>query len=130
MPAFAGMTCEALEHYRRREPRLRQGRANRRSGREPPPLVLGGNVFGWTADRDTSFAVLDAFVAGGGRMIDTADVYSAWVGGHKGGESEALIGAWLRRRGRRDDVMITTKVGMLPGAGGEGLAPARIAAAA
>jgi aryl-alcohol dehydrogenase-like predicted oxidoreductase len=97
---------------------------------ETPPLILGGNVFGWTADEKTSFAVLDAFVAGGGRMIDTADVYSAWVGGHKGGESEALIGAWLRRRGRRDDVMITTKVGMLPGAGGEGLAPARIAAAA
>ncbi len=94
------------------------------------PLVLGGNVFGWTADRDTSFAVLDAFVAGGGTMIDTADVYSAWVPGHKGGESESMIGDWLKASGTRDDVLIATKVGMLPGEGGEKLAPARIVAAA
>ena len=93
------------------------------------PLVLGGNVFGWTADRDASFAILDAFVAGGGTMIDTADVYSAWVDGHKGGESETMIGAWLKASGKRDDVLIATKVGMLPGEGGEKLAPARIAAA-
>lgn len=93
------------------------------------PLVLGGNVFGWTADRTASFAVLDAFVAGGGTMIDTADVYSAWVPGHSGGESETMIGEWLRASGRRDDVLIATKVGMLPGEGGEKLAPARIAAA-
>jgi aryl-alcohol dehydrogenase-like predicted oxidoreductase len=101
-----------------------------RSELETPPLILGGNVFGWTADEATSFAVLDAFVAGGGRMIDTADGYSAWIEGHEGGESERMIGAWLRRRGRRDDVLITTKVGTLPGEGGKGLAPARIAAAA
>lgn len=93
------------------------------------PLVLGGNVFGWTADEATSFAVLDAFVAGGGTMIDTADVYSAWVPGHQGGESESVIGAWLKRSGKRDQVQIATKVGMLPGEGGEKLAPARIAAA-
>ena len=93
------------------------------------PLVLGGNVFGWTADRDTSFAVLDTFVAGGGTMIDTADVYSAWVPGHKGGESETVIGEWLKASGKRDQVLIATKVGMLPGEGGEKLAPARIAAA-
>ena len=93
------------------------------------PLVLGGNVFGWTADRDTSFAVLDAFVAGGGTMIDTADVYSAWVPTHKGGESETVIGEWLKASGKRDQVLISTKVGMLPGEGGEKLAPARIAAA-
>lgn len=93
------------------------------------PLVLGGNVFGWTADRDASFAVLDAFVAGGGTMIDTADVYSAWVDGHEGGESETIIGEWLARRGRCDDVLIATKVGMLDGDGGAGLAPARIVAA-
>ncbi|MEG8038194.1 aldo/keto reductase [Sphingomonas sp. LR60] len=93
------------------------------------PLVLGGNVFGWTADRDASFAVLDAFVAGGGTMIDTADVYSAWVDGHQGGESETMIGEWLRNRGLRDRVLIATKVGMLPGEGGEKLAPARIVAA-
>jgi len=94
------------------------------------PLVLGGNVFGWTADRAGSFAVLDAFVAGGGTMIDTADIYSAWVDGHKGGESESMIGEWLKASGKRDDVLIATKVGMLPGDGGEKLAPARIAAAA
>ena len=93
------------------------------------PLVLGGNVFGWTADEATSFAVLDAFVAGGGTMIDTADVYSAWVPGHEGGESETVIGAWLKQSGKRDQVQIATKVGMLPGEGGEKLAPARIAAA-
>ena len=93
------------------------------------PLVLGGNVFGWTAVEATSFAVLDAFVAGGGTMIDTADVYSAWVPGHEGGESETVIGAWLKQSGKRDQVQIATKVGMLPGEGGEKLAPARIAAA-
>ena len=93
------------------------------------PLVLGGNVFGWTADQDAGFAVLDAFVAGGGTMIDTADVYSAWVPGHQGGESEAMIGDWLRASGKRGSVQIATKVGMLPGEGGAKLAPARIVAA-
>ncbi len=96
---------------------------------EIAPLVLGGNVFGWTADEATSFAVLDAFVDAGGTMIDTADVYSAWVPGHQGGESEAVIGRWLQQSGKRDQVLIATKVGMLPGEGGEKLAPARIAAA-
>lgn len=94
------------------------------------PLVLGGNVFGWTADKAASFAILDAFVAAGGTMIDTADVYSAWAPGHQGGESESVIGEWLRSGGKRDKVLIATKVGMLPGEGGEKLAPARIAAAA
>lgn len=93
------------------------------------PLVLGGNVFGWTADRNASFAVLDAFVDGGGTMIDTADVYSAWVDGHCGGESETMIGEWLRTGSKRERVQIATKVGMLPGDGGAKLAPARIAAA-
>jgi aryl-alcohol dehydrogenase-like predicted oxidoreductase len=74
------------------------------------PLVLGGNVFGWTADRDQSHAVLDAFVEGGGRSVDTADAYSQWVPGHSGGESETVIGEWLAARGRRDDVEIHTKV--------------------
>jgi aryl-alcohol dehydrogenase-like predicted oxidoreductase len=100
------------------------------TGLSTPPLALGGNVFGWTASGEAGFAVLDAFVAGGGTLIDTADLYSAWIEGHKGGESESVIGAWLARRGKRDDVLIATKVGMLPGEGGEGLAPARIVAAA
>ena len=99
------------------------------SGLQTPPLVLGGNVFGWTIDRATSFKVLDAFMAGGGRMIDTADVYSAWVPGHTGGESETIVGAWLRRRGRREDVLIATKVGMLPIDGDKGLSPDHIAKA-
>jgi aryl-alcohol dehydrogenase (NADP+) len=75
------------------------------------PLVLGGNVFGWTADEPTSFAILDAFIAQGGNAIDTADGYSYWVPGHQGGESETVIGKWLKKRGRRDDVVIGTKVG-------------------
>jgi aryl-alcohol dehydrogenase-like predicted oxidoreductase len=74
------------------------------------PLVLGGNTFGWTSDRDTSFAVLDAFVDAGGRSIDTADVYSAWIPGNSGGESEKIIGEWLASRGHRDRVVIGTKV--------------------
>jgi|SRR5438067_1809487 len=75
------------------------------------PLNLGGNVFGWTADEDQSFAVLDAYTAAGGNFIDTADSYMARIPGNSGGESEAIIGNWLARRGRRDDVVIATKVG-------------------
>ena len=100
-----------------------------RSGLVTPPLMLGGNVFGWTADKQASFAVLDAFVAGGGTLIDTADVYSAWAPGNQGGESETIIGEWLKTRGRRDDVLIATKVGMLEGPDGKGLAPAHVASA-
>jgi aryl-alcohol dehydrogenase-like predicted oxidoreductase len=76
------------------------------------PLMLGGNVFGWTADEATSFAILDAFVAQGGDSIDTADGYSAWARGHEGGESETVIGKWLKRSRKRDSVVIGTKVGM------------------
>jgi aryl-alcohol dehydrogenase-like predicted oxidoreductase len=85
------------------------------SGLQTPRLVLGGNVFGWTADKAASFKILDAFVARGGTMIDTADVYSSWAPGNKGGESETIIGEWLKRRGRRDDVLIATKVGLMDG---------------
>ncbi len=92
------------------------------------PLNLGGNVFGWTADRDESFAVLDAFVAGGGNFVDTADSYSAWIPGNTGGESEVIIGEWLGRRGRRDDVVIATKVSRHPEY--MGLSAANIAAGA
>ncbi len=80
------------------------------------PFVLGGNVFGFTADEDTSFAILDAFHAAGGRMIDTADVYSAWVPGHKGGESETVLGKWFAASGKRADMRLHTKTGMLGGA--------------
>ena len=97
------------------------------SGLSTPSLILGGNVFGWTADRTTSFSILDAFVAGGGRMVDTADSYSSWVPGNSGGESETIIGEWLSARGRHEDVLIATKVGAEV-FGGRGLSPVRITA--
>jgi len=88
-----------------------------RSGLFTAPLMLGGNVFGWTADEATSFAVLDAFVDAGFNAIDTADGYSRWVPGHRGGESETTIGRWLKRSGKRDRVLIATKVGTDMGEG-------------
>lgn len=94
------------------------------SGIEVAPLALGGNVFGWTADEAASFALLDRFVDAGGTMIDTADVYSAWVPGHQGGESETVVGKWLRQSGKRDKVVIASKVGMMAG-----LAPDTVIAA-
>src|SRR3954467_10393241 len=95
------------------------------SGIEVAPLVLGGNVFDWTADEKASFAVLDAFVDAGGTMIDTADVYSAWVPGHEGGESERLIGRWLKRDpAKRAKVVIATKVGFMAGLAPDTIAPA------
>ncbi|WP_186777855.1 aldo/keto reductase [Streptomyces salinarius] len=92
------------------------------------PLALGGNVFGWTADQDTSFAVLDAYTAAGGNFVDTADSYSAWVDGNSGGESETVLGKWLASRGNRDDVVLATKVSQHPEY--PGLSAANIKAAA
>ncbi|MES2632111.1 MAG: aldo/keto reductase [Pseudomonadota bacterium] len=97
-----------------------------RSGLMVSPLCLGGNVFGWTADEATSFSILDAWVDAGFNFIDTADVYSRWAPDHSGGESEAVIGRWLKQGGRRDKVVIATKVGMDMGDGKIGLAPKRI----
>jgi len=91
------------------------------SGLTVSSLALGGNVFGWTADEQASFQVLDAFVAAGGNLVDTADVYSAWAPGHKGGESETLLGKWLARSGNRKKVLIATKVGMEMGPDSKGL---------
>jgi aryl-alcohol dehydrogenase-like predicted oxidoreductase len=93
------------------------------TGLTTAPLVFGGNVFGWTADRDTSFALLDAFVDAGFNAIDTADAYSRWVPRHDGGESETIIGEWLKARGRREDVLILTKVGSDMGQGHNDLSP-------
>lgn len=94
------------------------------SGIEVAPVALGGNVFGWTADEQTSFAVLDAFVDAGGTMVDTADVYSYWVPGHQGGESETVIGRWLRRNpSKRDRIVIATKVGFTAGLAPDTIAP-------
>ncbi|WP_369170419.1 aldo/keto reductase [Streptomyces sp. R28] len=92
------------------------------------PLSLGGNVFGWTADETQSFAVLDAYAAAGGNFVDTADSYSAWVEGNVGGESETIIGKWVKARGNRDDVVIATKVSQHPDF--QGLTAANIKAAA
>jgi aryl-alcohol dehydrogenase-like predicted oxidoreductase len=93
------------------------------------PLVLGGNVFGWTADKATSFAVLDRFAAAGMTAIDTADVYSSWVPGNKGGESETIIGEWMKARGNRSRVIVVTKGGSPMGKGKEGLNAVYIAEA-
>ncbi|MFI1020991.1 aldo/keto reductase [Streptomyces olivaceus] len=92
------------------------------------PLALGGNVFGWTADLDQSFAVLDAYTVAGGNFVDTADVYSAWGEGLSGGESETVLGKWLAARGNRDGVVLATKVGQHPEY--PGLSAANIKAAA
>jgi aryl-alcohol dehydrogenase-like predicted oxidoreductase len=99
-----------------------------KSGLEIAPIVLGGNVFGWTADAPTSFAVLDAFVDAGFNAVDTADVYSRWAPGHQGGESETVLGDWMKQRGTRDKVVLITKVGSEMPAG-KGLKAAYIAQA-
>ena len=100
------------------------------SGLAVAPLAFGGNVFGWTVDEPTSFRLLDAFVAAGFNFIDTADLYSRWKPGNQGGESETIIGKWLRQRGNRDRVIIATKVGMDMGDGKKGLSAAYIRRAA
>ncbi len=102
-----------------------------RTGLKVAPICLGGNVFGWTIDEAASFAVLDAYVAGGGDFIDSADVYARWAPGNVGGESETVLGSWLAARGNRDQLVIATKVGSPMGAGPKmtGLSRRRIIAA-
>ncbi len=97
-----------------------------RSGLEVSPLAFGGNVFGWTADETLSFRMLDAWVDTGFNFVDTADVYSRWAPGHVGGESESIIGKWLRQSGKRNRIVLATKVGMAMGDKKVGLAPAYI----
>jgi aryl-alcohol dehydrogenase-like predicted oxidoreductase len=97
-----------------------------RTGIEVGPIALGGNVFGWTIDEAASFQILDSFVASGLNLIDTADVYSVWVPGHQGGESETIIGNWLKRSGARGRVVIATKVGIEIAPGEKGLSRAHI----
>ena len=96
------------------------------TGLRVAPLAFGGNVFGWTADEARSFELLDAFVAAGFNLVDTADVYSRWVPGHVGGESEHIIGRWMKARGTRSRVVLATKVGMDMGEAGKGLSRAHI----
>src|SRR3984957_8814582 len=99
------------------------------SGIEVPAIMLGGNVFGWTVNESDSFRLLDAAFDAGLNFIDTADVYSKWIPGHVGGESETILGKWFARSGKRDQVFIATKVGMDMGDGRQGLAPKYIAEA-
>ena len=101
-------------------------RALGRSGLRVSPICLGGNVFGWTIDESMSFRLLDAWVDGGMNFVDTADVYSKWVAAHTGGESETIIGKWLRQSGKRDRVVLATKVGKPMGEGQSGLSKAYI----
>jgi aryl-alcohol dehydrogenase-like predicted oxidoreductase len=91
------------------------------SGLEVAPLALGGNVFGWTVDEPTGFKLLDAFIAAGFNLVDTADIYPRWVPGNQGGESEAIIGNWLKQSGKRHEVIVATKVGMDMGDDKQGL---------
>ncbi len=107
-----------------------QRRALGRSSLRVSPLCLGGNVFGWTADEPASFQVLDAMVGAGLNFVDTADVYSVWAPGHRGGESETVIGNWLKRGARRSDIVIATKVGMEMAPDRKGLSAAHIARSA
>ena len=100
------------------------------TGMKVSPLMLGGNVFGWTADEATSFAIMDTFVGAGGNFIDTADVYSAWVPGHTGGESETVIGHWFKRSGKRSQIVLASKVGYTMAPDKKGLSAAYIERAA
>jgi len=100
-----------------------------RSGLQVSPLCLGGNVFGWTIDEATSFTILDAWLDAGMNFVDTADVYSIWAPGHAGGESETIVGKWLKRSGKRDRVVLATKVGKPMGEGKSGLSKAYIRSA-
>ncbi len=97
-----------------------------KTGMEISPLVFGGNVFGWTVDQAASFKLLDAFVAAGFNSVDTADVYSKWMPGHTGGESEMILGEWMKRSGNRNKVIVATKVGMDMGDGKKGLSKSHI----
>ena len=100
-----------------------------RSGLQVSPLCLGGNVFGWTIDEATSFTILDAWLDAGMNFVDTADVYSIWAPGHAGGESETIVGKWLKRSGKRDRVVLATKVGKPMGESKSGLSKAYIRSA-
>jgi aryl-alcohol dehydrogenase-like predicted oxidoreductase len=122
MRALRSLTGIDPVHWRARRLTAMDYRQLGRSGLRVSPLCLGGNVFGWTADERTSFSILD-WVEAGFNFIDTADVYSRWSPGHRGGESETVIGRWLKQGGRRDKVVIATKVGFDMGEGKGGLSP-------
>jgi aryl-alcohol dehydrogenase-like predicted oxidoreductase len=126
---FAGVFIGTLARFGNRTIRMKK-RSLGNSGLEVAPLAFGGNVFGWTVDERTSFGLLDAFVAAGFNLIDTADVYSRFAPGNRGGESETIIGKWLKQGDRRDNVIIATKVGLEMGPHRKGLSKAYIMRAA
>jgi aryl-alcohol dehydrogenase-like predicted oxidoreductase len=113
-PKFAGVSIGTLARFGIRTTKMKK-RSLGNSGFEVAPLAFGGNVLGWTADERTSFRLLDAFVAAGFNLIDTADAYSRFAPGNHGGESETIIGKWLKQGDRRDKVIIATKVGLQMG---------------
>ena len=119
------LQASCCAHHRRME-RRKLGE----SGLEVAPLCLGGNVFGWTADEKTSFRILDSYLDQGGNFVDTADVYSRWVPGHEGGESETILGRWFKQSRKRQQIILATKVGMEMGASKKGLSRAYILRAA
>src|SRR6476620_7716003 len=120
-----------LARFRHRgPPKKMRKRSLGNSGLEVAPLAFGGNVFGWTVDEPTSFRLLDVFVAAGFNLVDTADAYSRFVPGNRGGESETIIGKWLKQGGRRDKVIIATKVGLEMGPHRKGLSKGYILRAA
>ena len=125
-PRFAGVLMRILARFGHRGPAKMRRRSLGNSGLEVAPLAFGGNVFGWTVDERTSFRLLDAFVAAGFNLIDTADAYSRFAPGNRGGESETIIGKWLKQGGRRDKVIIATKVGLEMGPQMKGLSKAYI----
>jgi aryl-alcohol dehydrogenase-like predicted oxidoreductase len=122
---ISSKTWEETRSAKERVKRMKKRQLGK-TGLEISPLVFGGNVFGWTADQAASFKLLDAFVAAGFNSIDTADVYTKWVPGHTGGESETIIGAWMKRSGNRKNVIVATKVGMDMGDGKKGLSKSHI----
>jgi aryl-alcohol dehydrogenase-like predicted oxidoreductase len=115
-----------MRHLQETKDHTMQHRALGRSGLQVSSLCFGGNVFGWTVDEATSFSLLDAWLDAGFNFVDTADVYSTWVPGHTGGESETIIGKWLKQSGKRSRVVIATKVGKPMGPGKQGLKPTYI----
>ena len=122
------MSSKTWQETRRTEERASQMNKRKlgKTGLEISPLVFGGNIFGWTVDQTTSFKLLDAFLAAGFNSVDTADVYSKWVPGHTGGESEIILGEWMKRSGNRKKVIVATKVGMDMGDGKKGLSKSHI----
>ena len=133
IPSFRPYMPEGIvidpAHFIRTGSKIMQKRRLGRTGLTIAPLVFGGNVFGWTADKKTSFDLLDRFVNAGFNAVDTADAYSRWVPGNEGGESETIIGEWMKSRGNRDKVTIITKVGSDMGQGKKDLSAAYIAKA-